>query len=394
MMLKMREFYFNFCKELHYIFYDGKGKAGYFIFGIPLFFTLLFGFVYSPDALKGMPTVIYDQDQSVASRSLLLAFSDSERFDIVGVVDSEEEMEDYLNREQAMVAVGIPADFAKHIKSGVGTEVLLSVNAKNLMYPNSAMNFAKEIITTYNIGVGKKLVEAIGQVPNQALYTTAPIATRIRILYNPTDSYTPFMLPGMAANGLQIGIILSICFAIIREYKNQELWSRYSAGSIVVGKLMAYWLCAFGAAIISCGCYMYLFEVPFRGSLENLLLIYAAFTFTVTSLGLFFSALAPNEIMPFHPIEFIYFMPAFLYSGYSWPNIAKNSFASLYAHLLPLNYAADTIRDILLIGYAGELLQNVFILCCGGVVVCFITIGICKHRVKKIGLAKQAEVSA
>jgi ABC-2 type transport system permease protein len=390
----MREFYFNFCKELQYIFCDGKGQAGYFIFGIPLFFTLLFGFVYSPDVLKGMPTVIYDQDQSVASRSLVLAFSDSERFDIVGVVDSEEEMEDYLNREQAMVVVGIPADFAKHIKSGVGTEVLLSVNAKNLMYPNSAMNFAKEIITTYNIGVGKKLVEAIGQVPNQALYTTAPIATRIRILYNPTDSYTPFMLPGMAANGLQIGIILSISFAIIREYKNQELWSRYSAGSIVVGKLMAYWLCAFGAAIISFSCYMYLYEVPFRGSLENLLLIYAAFTFAVTSLGLFFSALAPNEIMPFHPIEFIYFMPAFLYSGYSWPNIAKNSFAYLYAHLLPLNYAADTIRDILLIGYAGELLQNVFVLACGGVVVCSITIGICKHRVKKIGLAKQAEVSA
>ena len=393
MILKMREFYFIFWKEIRYIFVDGKTKAGYFLFGIPLLFTLLFGLVYSPDTLKGMPTVIYDQDQSVASRSLILAFSDSERFDIVGVVDSEEEMEEYLSSEEAMVAVGIPADFAKHIKSGVGTEVLLSVNAKNIMYPNSAMNFAKEIITTYNIGLGKKLIEAIGQVPNQALYTAQPIATRIRILYNPTNSYTPFMLPGMAANGLQIGIILAICFAIVREYKNQELWSHYPACSIVAGKLVAYWLGGFCAAIVSVSCYIYLFDVPFQGSLENLLLIYAAFTFAVTSLGLFFSALAPDEIMPFHPIEFIYFMPAFLYSGYSWPNIAKNSFADFYSLLLPMNYAVDTIRDILLVGYAGDLLRDVLVLVCGGVVVLYITIGICKYRVKKIALAKKSEVA-
>jgi len=393
MILKMREFYFIFWKEIRYIFVDGKTKAGYFLFGIPLLFTLLFGLVYSPDTLKGMPTVIYDQDQSVASRSLILAFSDSERFDIVGVVDSEEAMEEYLSSEEAMVAVGIPADFAKHIKSGVGTEVLLSVNAKNIMYPNSAMNFAKEIITIYNIGLGKKLIEAIGQVPNQALYTAQPIATRIRILYNPTNSYTPFMLPGMAANGLQIGIILAICFAIVREYKNQELWSHYPACSIVAGKLVAYWLGGFCAAIVSVSCYIYLFDVPFQGSLENLLLIYAAFTFAVTSLGLFFSALAPDEIMPFHPIEFIYFMPAFLYSGYSWPNIAKNSFADFYSLLLPMNYAVDTIRDILLVGYAGDLLRDVLVLVCGGVVVLYITIGICKYRVKKIALAKKSEVA-
>ncbi|MBP2631796.1 MAG: hypothetical protein H6Q70_2424 [Firmicutes bacterium] len=394
MIEKMRDCYVIFYQELRYIFCDGKGKAAYFLFGIPLLFTLLFGFTYSLDTLKKMPTVIYDQDQSVASRSLILAFSDSERFDIVGVVDSEEEMEEYLNAEQAMVAVSIPNDFAKHIKSGIGTEVLLSVNAKNIMYPNSAMNFAKEIITTHNIGLGEKLVEAIGQVPNQALYTVAPIATRVRILYNPTDSYTPFMLPGMATNGLQIGIILAICFAIVREYKNQALWGSYSVSSIVAGKLLAYWLCALCAAVISFSFYIEVFEVPFRGSLEELLLIYAAFTFAVASLGMLFSAWAPNEIMPFHPSEFIYFMPAFLYSGYSWPNIAKNSFAYFYSLLLPMNYAADTIRNLLLIGYAEELMQNVLVLAGGGIAIFLITVWSCNRRLKKIALIKVAEVSA
>lgn len=376
-------------QELDFIF--RKSKAACFLFGLPFVFTLLCGFVYSQNTLKAIPTVFYDQDQSSASRSLLMAFADSERFEIVGVVDTEEAMEKYLQNEQALVAIGVPADFAANIKKGLGTEVLLSVNAENLMYPNSAINFAREILTTYNIGLGKKLVEAIGQVPNQAIYTVQPIATRMRILYNPTDSYSPFMLPGLATNGLQIGIILAICLAIVREYKQQILWQKYSTLCIVAGKLAAYWVCAVFAAVLACGMYIYFYAVPFHGEWGSLLLIYGAFTFAVTSLGLLFSAAATSEIIPFHPIEFLYFMPAFLYSGYSWPHIAKNSFTYLYSYILPMNYAVDTIRDLLLIGYSADLWQNVVILGTGGVSVFIATVGVCRYRVAKMNAANAME---
>jgi hypothetical protein len=59
-----------------------------------------------------------------------------------------------------------------------------------------------------------------------------------------------------------------------------------------------------------------------------------------------------------------------------------------------MNYAADTIRNLLLIGYAEELLQNVFALAGGGFAIFLLTVWSCNRRLKKIAIAKAAEVSA
>ena len=55
------------------------------------------------------------------------------------------------------------------------------------------------------------LIEAIGQMPNGALNKTVPIQFGVRILNNPTFAYSHFILAGIGAYGLQLGIMLAIC---------------------------------------------------------------------------------------------------------------------------------------------------------------------------------------
>lgn len=376
-------------KEFRYIFF--VKRIALLLFGVPLGYAILFGLIYSTDTVESIPTVIYDQNQSSASRSLIQAFADSQRFQVVGVVTTQEEMEQYIQGDKAMVAIGIPFDFSKKIKLGYGTEVMLEVNAANLMYPNIALAFGKEIITTYNVGIGQKLVEGANQVSQQALRTAAPVTLKQRILYNPTSSFTSFLLPGLITNGVQIGIILCICTALLREYRDAAFWRTTSATIIVAGKLLSYWLCAMLAAVIAVAVCIIGFKVVFRGSIGSLLLIYSAFTFMITNLGLFISAVAHDEKQPIPPIALFYIMPAFLYSGYSWPHIAKNSFVYMYSLLLPMTYAADTIRDILLAGYSPELIWNSAILYAVGAGVGLLTIVICTQRSKSLVAAAESQ---
>lgn len=379
-------------KEFRYIF--SIKRIALLLFGVPLSFAVLFGLIYSTETVESIPTVIYDQAQSGASRSLIQAFADSQRFRIVGVVNTQEEMEQYIINEEAIVAVGIPFDFSKQIKLGHGTEIVLEINATNIMYSNTVMTFGRELITSYNAGVGQKLVEGANQVPQQALRTVAPVSLKQRLLYNPTNSYIAFLLPGLVANGVQIGIILCVCTALLREFGAAGLWRTTSPAVIVTGKLLTYWLCSMVAIIISIAVCIIVFKVVLRGSMGSLLLICSAFTFMIVNLGLLFSAMARDERMPVHPVMLLYIMPAFLYSGYNWPHIAKSSFVYAYSLLLPMTYAADTIRDILLAGYSPDLLLNSVVLYVAGSVVCLLTIVVCKHRCKSLVAVTLQEVRA
>ena len=379
-----------FFKEIQFILKEKKNVL--FLFFLPILYAAFFGYVYGAESLKYIPVVVLDQDQSSASRSLVSAFADSERFDIMFVVETQAEYEEILDREDALVGLGIPADFAKHIKTGIGSNVIVTSNGKNLMYPNSALSFAREIITTYNGGLGKKLVEAMGQFPGQAAYTVAPVSMRLRIFNNPTNSYLPFMLPGMVTNGVQIGIMMAVFLAIVREYTNLDLWKKNSLFVILFSKIAAYWILSLAGALLAIGLYVFVYNIPFVGSFFNILLLYSSFIFAVVTIGMFFSAMAPSVMVPFHPIEFIYFMPAFLYSGYSWPEFSKNLFTQFYAYLLPMNYIADPVRDILLMGYSENIGSNSLILCCFGIAAFVVTGFVCKKRIKTVLLEAEVKI--
>ncbi|SEJ72843.1 ABC-2 type transport system permease protein [Propionispira arboris] len=379
-----------FFKEIQFILKEKKNVL--FLFFLPILYAAFFGYVYGAESLKYIPVVVLDQDQSSASRSLVSAFADSERFDIVAVVETQEEYEKVLDCEDALVGIGIPSDFAKHIKTGIGSSVIVTSNGKNLMYPNSALSFAREIITTYNGGLGKKLVEAMGQFPGQAAYAVAPVSMRLRIFNNPTNSYLPFMLPGMVTNGVQIGIMMAVFLAIVREYTNLDLWKKNSLLVILFGKIAAYWILSLAGALLAIGLYVFVYNIPFIGSFFDILILYSSFIFAVVTIGMLFSAMAPSVMVPFHPIEFIYFMPAFLYSGYSWPEFSKNIFTQFYAYLLPMNYIADPVRDILLMGSSENIGHNSLILCCFGLVAFVVTGLVCKKRIKTVLLEAEVKI--
>jgi len=205
----------------------------------------------------------------------------------------------------------------------------------------------------------------------------------LRVLNNPTYGYANFIIGGLGANGLQLGIVLAICTTLTGVYRREKDWRDISSGRIVIGKLLPYWLwgmVSFATYLVIA--YQFLL-LPVKGNLGELLLIGSAFVFAVSAIGLFFSAIAPNEVQAVQ-LPIAYIMPAFLFSGYIWPDFAMNTFSQLVSTILPLTYAAVNIRDLMLVGCAPDLYRGVLVLSAMGGVLLSFSVGIVAFRRRRL----------
>jgi ABC-2 type transport system permease protein len=345
-----------FRGEVKYLF-RGRFPLAVILIALPLSFTILFGMVYSKNVVNGIRMAIYDEDQSSMSRQFIQMYNDSERFHIVAYVDSEEDMEQAINSGQVQVAVAIPRDFSKNVKLGSGSNVMLMVNSANNMFANSALTASQEIVRSYAVAVGQKMLESTGLLPQQAMNSTYPVRLGVRILGNSTNGYTPFMLCGLMMNGVQIGIMLTIAPLLVTEILKHRYGWGYASWLHVAVRWVPYWLLAMTGYAFSLFMAVHCFAVPMHGSWFDALVLGGAFCFFVCGVLMLFSVCCPSQVLAFQA-PMLYIMPGLLYSGISWPEFDMSQYAVLFGVLLPMTYGGDTLRDIMLMGYAPALKIN------------------------------------
>lgn len=354
------------------------------LFGIPALYTILFGMMYGANVVKYMPLAVYDQNQTALSRSLIQAFADSERFEIVMQATSQEELDRYLQTKQAVAALVIPPQFARDVKMSAKADVLVMSNATNLMFANGVLSTSQEIVQTFAAAAGQKLIEGVNQPPAQALRSVLPIRLGVRVVDNPTTAYSYFILSGLTVNGLQLAIYLVACTLMTAEYAILMGRRQWRPWEIIVGKMLPCWLLSVASLLVSIGILVVWFKHPFRGSLAELVLNGSAFAFAITNLGLFISTACPNILATMQNTA-IYIMSAFLCCGYSWPEFAMNSFAKVYAMIAPITYAASTVRDIMLSSYTPAVFTNSLILFTYGGTFCILSILLFSKRRERLG---------
>uniref|UniRef100_UPI004026BA8C hypothetical protein n=1 Tax=Megasphaera sp. TaxID=2023260 RepID=UPI004026BA8C len=85
-----------FKQESHWLC-EGSFPVAEIVFLMHLAFTLAFGIIYYQNSVERIPLVICDEEQSVVSRTIVQAYSDAEKFQLVDQVTRSEVMVDDLN---------------------------------------------------------------------------------------------------------------------------------------------------------------------------------------------------------------------------------------------------------------------------------------------------------
>ncbi|HTG01395.1 MAG TPA: ABC transporter permease [Nitrospirota bacterium] len=325
-------------KETLQIWRDPLSLALAFV--MPVLLLVIFGYAITLD-VNNLTTIVYDADRSSTSRALIEEFTASGYFTVVRYADSQREIDRYLDRGLARVAVSIPRDFAKH--AGRGNTAPLQV-----IVDGSDSNTA-----AIAIGYLSALTEIAGRriAGRSSLLRVDP---RIRVWYNPELKSRNFIIPGLIAVIMMVIAALLTSLTFAREWERgtmeQLISTPVKTVELILGKMAPYFFIGFIDMILTVLMAVFVFDIPFRGSLFMLAVLSCVFLFGVLGLGMLISIVAKSQLVASQMAMVATFLPAFLFSGFMFAIMNMPVPLQVISRIVPARYFIVILKGIFLKG--------------------------------------------
>ena len=347
-------------KEILHVIRDPRSLAA--AVAIPLTMLLIFGYALSLDVDR-IPTVVYDQDHSPQSRELVEQFRGSRYFTIVGEPQGYRPVERALDTRLALLAVVIPPGYSRELLSGGQANVQLLLDGSDSNTAAIARGYAEGVILLYG---GRVRVEAqtlrAGKIP------LAGVGVETRVWYNPDMLSRNYIVPGLIAVIMMIitGNLSSLTIA--REWENgtmeQLLSTPVRPAEIALGKLTAYFLVGVIDMAICVLFGVFVFGVPFQGSLALLIVSAFVFLFGALSTGILISAASRTQLVAYQLGTLTTFLPGFLLSGFIYSISSMPRVIQAVSLLVPARYFINIVKGIFLKGTGVALLWTDLLMLC------------------------------
>lgn len=322
---------------------------------IPMSASLMLGYQMKADVAISIPTVVMDADGSSFSREYIGIIEKSPYFDIVNRAGTHEEVEQYLLKGKAHVAVIIPADFEADLQAGREPKILTVYDGSTMAVIVSSKSAMSEILLTVKgnymakIFQEKQKVSSI-QVENQVM----PIDVTTKTLYNPTKSFRYFILPGMIAAIVQVAMAIT---GAERGWENQKKRMNFIQHMIVV---FQWSLVGAGSIGMAMGIQWLLFDMPYRGTITGGIVLTLLFSYSITLLGYTMGSFFEERTFCTQ-ISCILVLPTAILGGYTWPVLAMPPVMQALAKILPFTYYGEGIRNLCLKPIEMEHLKGSFL---------------------------------
>lgn len=323
------------------------------LFGIvivaPILQLTVLGYAATTD-VKDVPVVVVDADRSSASRTLIGRFDASENFTVVGVVPSTSEIDEWLERGDAWMAVSIPPSFGDVIRRHETATVQVVADGTDANSTTVALGYARVVVARY---AEELLAERIGgRVP-------APSVTAsIRVWFNPDLESRDFMIPGIVALLLLVVTTNLSAMAIVREKELGTLEQLHvtplARWELIAGKLLPYALIGILDVVLVLVVALLWFEVPMRGSVSLLFAMSLVYLLTTLGLGLFVSTVSATQQQAMMTTTFFFLTPMIYLSGFIFPIENMPAWIQPATYLIPLRYFLVILRGLFLKGVGLE----------------------------------------
>jgi ABC-2 type transport system permease protein len=119
---------------------------------------------------------------------------------------------------------------------------------------------------------------------------------------------------------------------------------------MVLGKMLAYFAVGLADAAIALLVAIYVFQVPFRGSLLLLVVSTCVFLFGALFWGIFVSAAAKTQLQAYQMGILSSFLPAFLLSGFIYATENMPPVIQAISHIIPARYVVTILKGVFLKG--------------------------------------------
>jgi ABC-2 type transport system permease protein len=317
----------------------------------PIIQLTMLGYAATTD-VRDVPMVVADGDRSPASRELVARFEASPNFRIVDTVTTVAEIEPYLERGRAWLALAVPAGYGADVRDGRPVAVQVVADGTDSNSTTVALGYATSLVGGY-------AQELIAPAPGGGV-PAGGIDARIYVWFNPQLESRHFMIPGVLALLLLVVTANLAAMAIVREKElgtlEQLNVTPLRRWELIVGKLLPYGLIALLDVLLVVAVAVFWFEIPLRGSFVLLLAMSVLYLLCTLGLGLFISTISETQQQAMMTATFFFLTPMIYLSGFIFPIENMPAVIQPFTYLIPLTYFLVIVRGIFLKGIGLELL--------------------------------------
>jgi ABC-2 type transport system permease protein len=292
--------------------------------------------------VRHLPVVVVDQDRSEISRQIVAAIDNTDELVVVAHLDSPDEVQVWIKRNQAALAVILPRGLQADLAARLSPEVQLIADGANSVAGSNALSAASGAISAFL---------ARRAAMNTPGHPTIDLRAQVR--FNPTLNVRHFAVTAQLGFIVYQVALIVAALGLTRERElgtlEQLLVTPLQRIELVVGKAIPALVIAGLDFVIMWAIIVRAFDVPMRGSFPLLLGLSLLFIAAEIGWGLTISALSHTQQQAVLMI-FVLALVDVSFSGYIVPIERMPPTLQLLAQLFPLQQYLVIIRSVMLRG--------------------------------------------
>lgn len=337
------DIFYIWKQEFRAVFRD-QGVIIFFIL-VPIIYPLVYGFIYNPEVIRDVPTIVVDHSRTSLSREYLRKVDATPDLEIVAYCTDMEEAKRLLKERKAYGLIYIPSEFSSDLAKGKQACVSLYSDMSGLLFYKSLLSACSAVALEMNKDI--KVSRAGNTTNRQDEITEYPIQYEDISLFNPTKGFSAFLIPAVLVLVIQQTLLLGIGLAAgtAREnnrFKDLVPINRHYHGTlrIVLGKGLTYFM------IYSVVCVYVLCFIPNAFSLNQIGLPSNLIMFLLPYLAacIFFAMTCSIFIHNRETCMLVFVftsMPLMFISGISWPGAAIPDFWRYVSYIFPSTFGIN-----------------------------------------------------
>jgi ABC-2 type transport system permease protein len=334
-------------------------RMRFLLFLPPIIQLIVFGYAVTLD-VDHARIAWMDMSHTPESHALRARFEGSGRFEVVALPDSEEEVQQLLERSEVHAVVAVLPGFARDLARGRTAQVQVLLDGTNSNTASLVSAYAAGVISEFSSDASPNPVKNRQTIQVRVRgsggnwrQVTGLIVPATRTWFNPDLRSRNYFVPGVAANILLMVTLMLTAQAIIREREigtmEQLMVTPMRPIELMLGKTLPFALVGMINMLIVTAAALLIFRIPFRGNFFLLMVCSLLFLMTSLGAGLFLSTIS-NTQQQANMGSFFFTTPAFMLSGFTFP-IRNMPLAIQYlTYLNPLRYFMEIVRGVFLKG--------------------------------------------
>ena len=320
----------------------------------PLLYAFFLGSIYLNKDIDQIRFAVVDYDNSKTSRTLTRLLSANQKIDMVGYIEDYEDGAHKLMNLEIQGFLVFNDGFEKELMKMEGANLALYLNTTRFLPSNDINMAVNAVMLTVGSGIRLRYYEIKGIDSHKAMQLINPVMAEVKPIYNTTNSYGGFLLPGLFFLILQQTLLIGLGESVSRDNEKGIIGStvsnsRFGVINYIFGKTGYYVFLYLAYLIIFTAVIFPLFDLPVAGSILSIFVVSMIFLITIMLLTMLIGTFVKSQIRMMEILAFTSY-PFFLLSGYSWPITAMPQPLQWFAALIPTTPMMEAMKRLFVMG--------------------------------------------